>query len=330
MHVSSTPTRVIIDTDPGVDDALAILLALSSPELDVVGITTVCGNVPVGQATKNLFRVLNLIQPPSELLVGQGAARPLEYQLVDGIPFHGHDGLGELDRFHDGGTVCRYPQPRLPASLLTAQEVWTECVRRYPGELVLITLGPLTNLALALKVSPEMVRKFARVICMGGAIAVPGNVAPAAEFNMYVDPHAAQRVLRSGLPLTIVPLDVTTQVGLSRTSLARLLEGSSHPVARFVADATGKAFDYAELTEGHGQFYLHDPLAVAVAIDPSVVTVESLRVDVEVAGNVTRGLTVADRRVLQVEYRLPPNVKVAMAVKSERAIKLLEDRLCRR
>ena len=105
----SSTTRVIIDTDPGVDDALAILLALSSPELDVVGITTVCGNVPVGQATKNLFRVLNLVQPPSELLVGQGAARPLEHQLVDATHFHGHDGLGELDRFRDGGQQAVIP-----------------------------------------------------------------------------------------------------------------------------------------------------------------------------------------------------------------------------
>ncbi len=329
MHVSST-TRVIIDTDPGVDDALAILLALSSPELDVVGITTVCGNVPVGQATKNLFRVLNLVQTPSQLLVGQGAARPLEHQLINGTHFHGNDGLGEIDRFRDGGTAYRYPQPRLPASLLTAQEVWNECARRYPGELVLITLGPLTNLALALKVSPELVRRFTRVICMGGAIAVPGNVAPAAEFNMYVDPHAAQRVLQARLPLTIVPLDVTTQVGLNRSGLARLVEGSSDPVTRFVGDATGKAFDYAELTEGHGQFYLHDPLAVAIAIDPNVVTMESLQVEVEVTGSVTRGLTVADRRVLQAEYRLPPNVQVAVGVKPERAIELFQDRLCRR
>jgi purine nucleosidase/pyrimidine-specific ribonucleoside hydrolase len=322
--------RVIIDTDPGVDDALAILLALSSPELDVVGITTVCGNVPVGQATKNLFRVLNLVQPPSQLLVGQGAARPLEHQLINATYFHGHDGLGELDRFHDGGTACRYPQPRLPASLLTAQEVWHECARRYHGDLVLITLGPLTNLALALKVSPELVRRFTRVICMGGAIAVPGNVSPGAEFNMYVDPYAAQRVFQAGLPLTIVPLDVTTQVGLNRAGLARLVDGSSDPVTRFIADATEKGCDYAESTEGHGDFYLHDPLAVAMVIDPGMVRLESLQVEVEAAGIVTRGLTVADRRVLQAQYRSPPNVQVAMGVDPVRAIELFQDRLCRR
>lgn len=327
---SYSRSRVIIDTDPGIDDALAILLALLSPELEVVGITTVCGNVPVGQATKNLFRVLNLLETPPKLLVGQGAARPLEYQLITATQFHGQDGLGELDRFRDGDTTCRYPQPRLPASLLTAQEVWNECARRYPGELGLITLGPLTNLALALKVSPDLVRRFTRVICMGGAIAVPGNVSPGAEFNMYVDPHAAQRMFQAGLPLTMVPLDVTTQVGLNRAGLARLLGGSSDPITRFVGDAMEKGFDYAEAMEGHGDFYLHDPVAVAIMIDPGMATMESLHVDIEAAGTVARGLTVADRRVLQTEYKSPPNAQVAMGINPERAIKLFQDRLCRR
>ncbi|HNK76792.1 MAG TPA: nucleoside hydrolase, partial [Nitrospira sp.] len=140
----TSPTKVIIDTDPGVDDALAILLALASPELDVVGITTVCGNVPVGQGTKNLFRLLNLLNPPPGLLVGQGAARPLEEALETAVHVHGSDGLGELDALLSAEGTMRYPAVRLPPLLSTAQDVWNECVRRYQDDITLITLGPLT------------------------------------------------------------------------------------------------------------------------------------------------------------------------------------------
>jgi inosine-uridine nucleoside N-ribohydrolase len=320
---------VVIDTDPGLDDALAILLALRSPELDVIGITTVCGNVPVGQATKNLIRVLSLL-PPSSVLVGQGAARPLEYQLATTAAFHGTDGLGELDRFVDEAGVCRYAAPRLPAALPTAQEVWQECGRRCPGELVLISLGPLTNLALALKVSPATVQRFTRIIAMAGAIAVPGNATPAAEFNVYVDPHAAKRVLQAGLPLTLVPLDVTTQVGYDRSRIAALAQGSSDRVTCFIADALGRGFDFAETVEGHGQVYLHDPLAVAAVLDPSLIRAEALHVEVETAGEAARGATIADRRMLQPEHKAKPNVRVAMGIDVARTMALFENRLCRR
>jgi inosine-uridine nucleoside N-ribohydrolase len=327
--VSPRPTRVVIDTDPGLDDALAILLALRSPELDVVGITTVCGNVPVGQATKNLFRVLSLL-PPSSVLVGQGAARPLEYPLATAAAFHGTDGLGELDRFVDEAGVCRYAAPRLPAVLPTAQEVWQECGRRYSGELVLITLGPLTNVALALKVSPATVHRFTRIIAMAGAIAVPGNVTPAAEFNVFVDPHAAKRVLQAGLPLTLIPLDVTSQVGYDRKRIAELAEGSCDEITRFIADALGRGFDFAETVEGHGRVYLHDPLAVAAGIDRSLFTMEPLHVEVEATGEAARGATIADRRILLPEHKTKPNVQVALGIDLARVMRLFEDRLCRK
>jgi purine nucleosidase/pyrimidine-specific ribonucleoside hydrolase len=320
---------VVIDTDPGLDDALAILLALRSPELEVVGMTTVCGNVPVGQATKNLFRVLSLLSSPS-VLIGQGAARPLEYQLATAAAFHGTDGLGELDRFVDEAGVCRYPAPRLPAALPTAQEVWQECGRRYPGELVLITLGPLTNVALALKVSPGTVQRFTRIIAMAGAIAVPGNVTPAAEFNVYVDPHAAKRVLQAGLPLTLIPLDVTTQVGYDRNRLAALTQGSCDGVTCFIADALDRGFDFAETVEGHGQVYLHDPLAVAAVVDPSLIRTDSLYVEVETVGETTRGATIADRRTLRPEHKAKSNVQVGIGLDVGRTMALFEERLCRK
>ncbi len=320
--------KVIIDTDPGADDALAILLALASPELEVVGLTTVCGNVPVGQATKNLFRILGLRPTPPGLLVGQGAARPLEEDLVTALQVHGSDGLGELDRVLTAAGTPRYPPARLPSVLSTAQEVWNDCVRRYPDEVTLITLGPLTNLALGLKVNPLTVQKFHSVIVMGGAIGVPGNIAPAAEFNIYVDPHAAHRVFQASLPLTLVPLDVTTRVGIPRSILATWVAESRDPLGRIVADLTDKAFDFAEDLEGHGLFYFHDPLAVLAAIDPSLMTMEPFHVSVEMAGQVSRGITIADRRIRKPEQKATPNMRVAIDVDVDRALNLLRTRLC--
>ncbi|MGH7207695.1 MAG: nucleoside hydrolase [Nitrospiraceae bacterium] len=322
--------RVIIDTDPGVDDALAILLALRSPELRVVAITTVCGNVPVEQATQNLFRVLGLVKPPAGLLIGQGAARPLCQPLQTATHVHGADGLGELDDFRDQDGSPRYPRPKLSRVLPTAQEVWGECLRQYPGELTLITLGPLTNLALALETDPAPLRQLRSVISMAGAISVPGNVTPVAEFNIFVDPHAAQRVFQSGLPMTLVPLDVTTKVALSRKEIQALAADGSDPVLRFVADATGQALSYAERVEGMPLFHLHDPLAVLVAIDPTLVHTVPLHVEVETEDQAIMGRTTADRRSLRGSQKVSPNLQAALKVDAARALKLFKQRLSRK
>ncbi|GMV51778.1 MAG: inosine-uridine preferring nucleoside hydrolase [Nitrospira sp. OLB3] len=322
------PTRVIIDTDPGADDALAILLALASPELEVVGLTTVCGNVPVGQATKNLFRLLGLRSTLRGLSVGQGAARPLEEDLVTADHVHGSDGLGELDRLLTAQGTPLYPPARLPTLLPTAHEVWNECVRRYPQGLTLITIGPLTNLAVALKVNPLLVQRFQSVIVMGGAIGVPGNVSPVAEFNIYADPHAAARVFQASLPITLVPLDVTTRLSVTRDVLATWVTASRDPFSRLVTDVTGCAFDFAEQVEGHGLFHFHDPLAVLAAVDASLLKLEPLHVSVETRGIVARGMTVADRRSRKAEQKVMPNMQVAVGVDVERSLDLLRARLC--
>ncbi len=324
----TSPTKVIIDTDPGVDDALALLLALASPELDVVGVTTVCGNVPVGQGTKNLFRLLNLLNTPSGLLVGQGAARPLEEDLVTAVQVHGSDGFGELDSLLTAEGAMRYPPVRLPPVLSTAQDVWNECIRRYQDDVTLITLGPLTNVAVALKVNPLTVQKFRSVIVMGGAIGVPGNVSPVAEFNMYVDPHAAHRVFEAALPLTLVPLDVTTRVGVAREVVRAWTAASRDPRCRIVADMTARTFDFAEHVEGHGLLYFHDPLAILAAVEASLMRTESLHVEVEMVGRVSRGATVADRRRRKLEEKAAPNMQVAVDVDAERALSLIRSRLC--
>jgi purine nucleosidase/pyrimidine-specific ribonucleoside hydrolase len=321
--------KVILDTDPGVDDALAILLALRSPELDVVGITTVCGNVPVEQATANLFRILSLVDPPGGMLIGQGAAAPLRRPLETATYVHGADGLGDLDQFTNPNGRPRYPRPVVPTRLPSAQDTWERCIRAHGPDLTLVTVGPLTNLAEALQRSVQVAKGFRWIIAMAGAIAVPGNVTRAAEFNMYVDPHAAEQVLQAGLPLTLVPLDVTTKVTMSREAIKKLTVRTRDPVGQFFADATGAALDFADRVEGAAVFPFHDPLAVAVAIDPTLIRCTPLHVAVETEGPVALGATIADRRRLRETHKIRPNVQVAMRVQADRARRLITERLCR-
>lgn len=323
------PLRVILDTDPGVDDALAILLALQSPELEVVAITTVCGNVPVERGTTNLFKVLSLMRPNHGFLVGQGASRPLQDAPETATHVHGSDGLGELDRFRNEDGTLRYPEPMLPR-IPSAQDVWNECIDRNPDSLTFITVGPLTNLAQALQTNHAIVRKLRNVISMGGAITVPGNVTPAAEFNIFVDPHAAQLVFNSGLRVTLIPLDVTMQVRLSRGDIARMTADMRDPIRRFVHDSTEHVLNFSEQVEGQATIPLHDPLAVGVATDHSLVQLTPLHVEVETAGRATRGMTLADRRAVRESYKMNPNVQVALSVDAERFLRLFEDRLCQR
>lgn len=285
------PKKVVIDTDPGADDALALILALRSPELQIEAITTVSGNVPVEQATKNVLRVLNLLDPKPRPIVAKGAAQPLKKPLVTAQEVHGADGLGELDRFKNPDGSPRYPEPEVPPDHLSAHEALLELLDRYPGELTLITLGPLTNLAQALLTDRERVKRLREIIIMGGAIRVPGNVTPMAEFNIYVDPHAAQLVLASGLPLTLIPLDVTEKVVLSRDALQRLVQSFNDPLSQFISDMTVKVIELTERVYGMPGMILHDPLAVGVAIDPSFVKTFPLPVDVETEGRITEGMT---------------------------------------
>jgi purine nucleosidase/pyrimidine-specific ribonucleoside hydrolase len=320
--------RVIIDTDPGVDDALAILLALLSPELMVEAITTVNGNVSLEQATKNAALLLDLMNPEPRPILAKGAARPLRKRAFRAQFVHGADGLGDLDRLKNPDGSRRYPGPELPPHSLGATELLLDLLKRYPGDLSLIALGPLTNLAKALIADEERIKGLREVIVMGGAIGVPGNITPAAEFNIFVDPHAARRVFESGLPIKLVPLDVTERVFLGSHAIETLAREMGPPLGMFVSDSTARAVEHMEQVKGLGGIYLHDPLAVGVAIRPSLVETTPLHVDIETRRGITEGMTFADLRSVRDNLKRPPNMDVALEVAAEQFLSFFKERLC--
>jgi inosine-uridine nucleoside N-ribohydrolase len=325
------PAPWLIDTDPGIDDALALLLAIASPEVSLEAITTVAGNVPVELTTPNVHRIVSVGAPGSTVRVARGAAAPLRGPLVTAHEFHGDDGLGGATRLRDAEGRVLYPGPEpgdhAGAGPADGPDLILEMADRFPGELVVVALGPLTNLAVALERDRKRFAQVARVVIMGGAVAVPGNVTAAAEFNFYEDPEAAAAVFRSGLPLELVPLDATQQVTLRRERLAAALARGTPRVARFIDHFTNHLFTFGD-SRGEEGFALHDPLAIGVALDPSLVHFASLHVDVEDEGRVTRGASVADLRALPPRERTPPNCRVAMTVHSERFLELFLARVC--
>src|SRR5919108_1681361 len=269
-------TPVLIDTDPGVDDALALLQAWGTPSVAVEFITTVAGNVPVAAGTLNVFRLLALRKPEPWPVVAQGAAAPLSRALRTATRHHGEDGLGDLA---DWPAAHPTLAPDSGVALMLA------AARRHGRRLTLIALGPLTNVALAIEADAAAVRSVGRVVAMGGAVDVPGNVTPDAEFNMHVDPDAARRVLDAGLPLELVPLDATRQAILERHALDTALAATPPLFAERVRRFTAHSFGAG----GGRGMPLHDPLAVGVAVDPSLTTWEAGRVESGADGETRRG-----------------------------------------
>ena len=298
-------TPVLIDTDPGIDDALALLFAWNSPEILVEAITTVAGNVSLDAASTNLLRLLALRRPVPRPVVAAGAAGPLARALTTATRYHGEDGLGDLPDWP--------PVERLPRSP-GAVEVILEAARRHERELTIVALGPLTNLALALKQDAAAVGRVGRIVAMGGAVDVPGNVTPTAEFNMSVDPEAAHRVLAAGLPLEVVPIDATRQAVLPRAGMRATLGRSSGPLASRIQRFSERGFRIAH-SDGAQGMALHDPLAVGLAVDPSLGKWEAVRLAIGPDGETLRTSGA-------------PNCQVAKGVDSDRFIRLFLDRLC--
>jgi inosine-uridine nucleoside N-ribohydrolase len=202
-----------------------------------------------------------------------------------------------------------------------------DLVRRSPGELTLIALGPLTNLAHALRRDAQVVRQLAGVVIMGGAVTVPGNVTPVAEFNIYVDPEAAQIVFSSGLPITLIGLDVTEQVRLTAQMINQYVRPSDSPLSQFVAECTAQTIEFSTRVERSPGMAMHDPLAVGALIDPSLVRKVPMSVKVETQGELTTGMLVADRRALRPDRRAPANVNIALEVDAARFLELFLMRL---
>ena len=322
MTAAARPRPVVIDTDPGIDYALALMLALRSPELRVELITTVAGNVPVPMATANARRVLALLALSVWPAVAQGRGRPWRRPLYTATAFHSHDGLGGVSHLrHPDGRPC-YPVPEQPAVHRQAVQRLLQVVQRYGRDLTMIALGPLTNIARAIQLAPALMQQLGRLVIMGGAIGVSGNVSPVAEFNIFVDPHAADVVFRAGLPITLVPLDVTTQVRLTRDFLQDAGQGSATPLMSAVHDLTQQTLH----SQGEGMA-MHDPLAVAVAIDPSLVTCTALPVCTETRGSHTIGMTVADRRPAVYWRSDMPRLEVALEVDTPRVLKFFATRV---
>ncbi len=317
---------MLIDTDPGIDDALAILLALGSPEVSVEAITTVAGNVGIEAATASAFRILEVARPARRPRVGRGAAHPLRRPLSDAARYHGEDGLGNLAALTNPDGTPRYAPIAAELDPLDGPDLILDALDRFGRDLVLVALGPLTNVAIALARDRDRFARLSRLVVMGGAVRVPGNVTPAAEFNFFTDPDAVAAVLASGIPVEVVPLDVTRQVLLTRRALEQALGAADSPRARFLRDVTRRALDRGE---GERGMPLHDPLAVGVALDPTVVGLERLHVAMETEGRETLGMSLADLRSVPADERAAPTCAVATSVDAPRFLSLFLERVCR-
>ena len=305
--------KIIIDTDPGQDDAVAILLALASPELEVLGITAVAGNVPLDWTQKNARKVCELASRP-DIRVFAGADRPLKRPLVTAEHVHGGTGL-------DGPEL---PEPQMPLQSQHGVDFLIDELRSQPsGTVTLCTLGALTNVALALQRAPDIAARIQQIVLMGGGFSEGGNITPAAEFNIYVDPHAAEIVFSSGVPLVVMPLDVTHQVLTTRKRMDAIASIGT-PVAR----ATVEMLDFFERFDvqkyGSDGGPLHDPCVIAYLLQPALFQGRSCNVEIETESELTIGMTVVDW--WSVTDR-PKNALVMRQVDADGFFELLTERL---
>ncbi|MFN4272045.1 MAG: nucleoside hydrolase [Aliihoeflea sp.] len=310
---TSQTRKIIIDTDPGQDDAVAILLALASPELEVVGITTVAGNVPLALTQKNA-RIVCELAGRTDVKVFAGAARPLVRPLVTAEHVHGKTGL-------DGPVL---PDPQMPLQTQNAVDFIVETIMSEPeGTITLCPIGPLTNIALALVREPRIAGRIREIVLMGGGYFEQGNVTPAAEFNIYVDPHAAATVFGSGIPIVMMPLDVTHKALTTRVRV-EAFRAMGTPVGTATAELLDffERFDEAKYGSDGGP--LHDPCVIAWLIRPELFSGRHCNVEIETASELTLGATVVDW--WGVTDR-PKNVHVIRDIDDEGFFALLIERL---
>jgi purine nucleosidase len=312
--MSEPAEALVIDVDTGIDDALALLYACAHPEAQILGVSTVVGNVSLAAATRNTRAVLALARR-ADIPVWPGAPTAISIPVRDASEVHGRSGLGH----------AVLPEPEEPARVQHAVEAIIAAVHAHAGRLILVATGPLTNVALAVMREPELPRLVKRFVIMGGAYAEPGNVTPSAEFNIWHDPEAARIVFRSfggvgAAPVIAIGLDVTRKTIIDESDLAAIasrVAGKPHAAAliRFLDDASRFYFERMEKMLGKRIFTMHDPLAVAVALDPTLVETRRAAVDVETTGRLTTGATIVDWRG---QWGRLANAEVAVGVDAER------------
>jgi len=326
LPVSAAPKKIIFDTDPGSDDAMALMLALNSPELDVRAITVVPGNVTAAQGLENALRMVSLANR-CDIPVAAGAQHPLFQKLITAEFWHGKNGLANVE----------LPPSKCKVDSRYGPDLIVQMVHAAPHEITLVPVGPLTNIALAVERDPSIVPLVKEVILMGGSIS-GGNVNAAAEANIYNDPEAAQTVFQAGWPVTMVGLDVGDKALLSQKYLDQL--GSTHgPVNDFIHSVAQYLVGLAAKFGSPGT-PMYDPLAVGVAVDATLVKAPEMHVDVETRGDFTRGETVAnrhgyveknvlhgDRYVIEGVDQVAPNAKVCTDVEADRFLQLFVSRI---
>lgn len=306
------PKRILFDTDPGIDDACAILLALASPELSIEGLSIVHGNCSLDQATMNALAVLELANA-AHIPVARGCELPLVQPSLLAPETHGETGLG----------YARLTAPRARPIGQHAIDFLIERILAAPGDITLVAIGPLTNVALAIRQEPRIVRALEEIIVMGGALRHEGNTTALAEFNTYVDPHAAHIVYHAGIPATLVPLDVTYQCILTPGDVSRLLQTDS-PITRFVADATRFYMEFHDEYQKIEGCVINDPLALALTFAPELCTYQYLSVEVDLSGGISMGKTVAD---FYNYGKKPANMRVALGVRARDFMDLFVERI---
>ncbi len=306
------PKKILFDTDPGIDDACAILLALASPELSLEGLSVVHGNCSLEQAAKNALSVLELAHA-SHIPVAKGCELPLVQPSLLAPETHGDNGLG----------YAKLPEPRAKPVGWHGSDFLIEKILASPGEITLVAIGPLTNIALAIRQEPRLAEAIKELIIMGGAIRHEGNTTALAEFNTYVDPHAAHIVYHAGIPTTLVPLDVTYQCILTPEDVKRLRKIDS-PITKFVVDATRYYMEYHDEYQKIEGCVINDPLALALTFMPELCSYRNLPVDVDLSGGISMGKTVADFYNYD---KKPANLKVALGVRARDFIELFLERI---
>jgi inosine-uridine nucleoside N-ribohydrolase len=326
----SLPRRIILDTDPGVDDAMAIFLALRSPELKIEAITPVCGNVPLSLTLPNALRLLE-IAGRTDIPVAGGASTPLVRRLITAKYVHGNNGLGGVE----------FPEPKIHPVAAPAVELIRSIVRKNPGEITIVAVGPLTNIATVLKTDPSIATLIKEIVVMGGSLS-GGNITPSAEFNFYVDPEAARIVFDAGVPITMVGLNVTEKV-LLREAEVRALEAAQNQVSQAAGKIMRATLERMRKGRDITVVAMHDPLTVAHLIDPTILTLKDYYVQIETTGELTAGESVAYSGASPVRRSPPmdtgklppevpeeafsPNSKVAVEVNAQKFFDLLLSRL---